>query len=137
MAKLSSVVENLPTTQSVCQLELWQPTQGSMPEAIPVSIDLDFDVEKVALPTTTFSISANRATVHLEVVDADVVRGSRFGEHIHDPDLVAEVTQCVRTAIEAEYQASGDIDISVTRSLYGKLTALVSWRKRKSTAVSR
>lgn len=132
MLTVNSTIENCATSQNLCQLTIWKPRQGTLLEAVPISIDLDFDVEHVSFPTTTFSICASRATLHLNIVDADIVRGSRLGEFAHSQDLVAEVTQSVRSAIETDTEIGGKIDVTVQRGFFGALTALVSWKKRRS-----
>ena len=129
---VTSTIENCATTQDLCQLTIWRPRQGSLPEAVPISVDLDFDAEHVSLPSASFTVCTTRATLHLKVTDADLVRGSRLGEFVHDQDLVAEITQAVRIANESEFEVGGKIDITVQKGLFGMLTALVSWRKRKS-----
>ena len=78
MPELNTTVENTENSQTLCELELWRPPQGTISEAIPLSIDLDFDAETVQLPTTSFSVRTRRATVHLGMTDADLVRGSVF-----------------------------------------------------------
>jgi hypothetical protein len=129
---VSSTIENCATSQNLGQLTIWKPRQGSLPEAVPISIDLDFDEEHVSLPTATFSICAARATLHLKISDADVARGSRLGEFAHNQDMVAEVTQSVRSAIETDTEVGGKIDVTIQRGFLGALTALVSWKNRRS-----
>ncbi|WP_170508680.1 hypothetical protein [Ruegeria arenilitoris] len=132
MTKLYSSIENSPASQSLCELELWSPAQGSVETAVPISIDLDFDAEQIDFATVSFEVRARRATIHLSVVDAEVVRGSRIGEFVLDPHMVAEVTQCVRHAVEAETAAEGRIEVEVAPNFLGRLVGLVSWKKRKS-----
>lgn len=132
MPELNSIVENAPNSQTLCELQIWKPPQGTIAEAIPLSIDLDFDSETVHLPTTSFNVVARRATIHLRIVDADMVRGSRLGEHVLDPHMTADVTQSVRRAIESEIGAKGIIDVAVKPNIFGRLGASVSWKRRRS-----
>lgn len=137
MAKLKTTIESIPSNQKLCELELWSPPQGSLNEAVPISIDLDFFIENIALSTAAFSTSAARATLHVKVSGGKVVRGSRLGEYALDPDMVAEVTQSVRIAIENEIDITGTIDVSVKPGFFGKLTGLVRWTHRKSKKIER
>lgn len=132
LTKLVSKIESAPSAQELCEMQVWRPPQGSLKEAIPLSIDLDFFAEHVAFPTTTFSASATRVTLYLKTLHASVVRGSRLGEYALDPDMVEEVTQSVRNAIENEIDATGSLEVTVEPGFFGKLTGLVRWRKRKS-----
>ncbi|MEO9496100.1 MAG: hypothetical protein ABJG42_16610, partial [Vibrio splendidus] len=79
-----------------------------------------------------FSASAARATLYLTVSYAKVVRGSRLGEYAHDPDMVEQVTQSVRTAFENEIDATGSLELTVVPGLVGKLTGLVRLKNRRS-----
>ena len=132
MVKLTATIENSISSQTLCQLELWQPPQGSIPEALPISIDLDFDVEDIHFATTSFTVTAQKALVHLRTQDADVVRGTRLGEHVLDPNMVAEVTQSVRLATESETGTEGRIEVEVAPNFLGRLIGTVFWKKRKS-----
>ncbi|QEW27078.1 hypothetical protein [Roseovarius indicus] len=132
MPELNSNVENTDNSQSLCELELWKPPQGTIAEAIPLSIDLDFDSEIVNFSSTSFSVRARRATIQLRVADADIVRGSRLGEYALDTQMTAEVTQSVRHAIETEVGAEGHIEVDVKPNILGRLMAAVSWKKRRS-----
>lgn len=132
MPELNSNVDNTDNSQSLCELELWKPPQGTIAEAIPLSIDLDFDSETVYFPTTSFNVRARRATIQLRVTDADIVRGSRLGEYALDTQMTAEVTQSVRHAIETEVGAEGHIKVDVKPNFFGRLMASVSWKKRRS-----
>lgn len=132
MPELNSNVENTDNSQSLCELELWKPPQGTIAEAIPLSIDLDFDSEIVHFPTTSFSVRAKRATIQLRVTDADIVRGSRLGEYALDTQMTAEVTQSVRHAIETEVGAEGHIEVNVKPNVLGRLMATVFWKRRRS-----
>jgi hypothetical protein len=130
--ELNTTVENTENSQTLCELELWRPPQGTISEAIPLSIDLDFDAETVQLPTTSFSVRTRRATVHLGMTDADLVRGSRLGEYVLDPQMTADVTQSVRQAIETETGAEGLIEVEVKPNIFGRMAASVFWKKRRS-----
>ncbi len=132
MPELNSHVENTDNSQSLCELELWKPPQGTIAEAIPLSIDLDFDSETVHFHTASFSVRARRATLQLRVTDAGIVRGSRLGEYALDTQMTAEVTQSVRHAIETEVGAEGHIEVDVKPNVLGRLMASVSWKKRRS-----
>lgn len=132
MPELDAIVENTPSSQTLCQLELWPPAQGSVPEAVPLSVDLDFDVENVRFHNASFEIRARKAMLHLNMIDADLVRGSRLGEHVIDPHMVADVTQSVRLAIETETGAEGRIEVEVKPNIFGRLVGSVFWKKRKS-----
>lgn len=132
MSELNCIVENAPNSQTLCDLQVWRPPQGTIAEVIPLSIDLDFDSETVHLPTTSFNVVARRATIHLRIVDADVVRGSRLGEHVLDQHMTADVTQSVRRAIEDEIAAEGIINVEVKPSILGKFVASVLWKRRRS-----
>lgn len=132
MPELKTTVENTANAQSLCELELWKPPQGTIAEAVPLSIDLDFDSEIVHFPTASFSVRARRATIHLRVTDADIVRGSRLGEYALDTQMTAEVTQSVRNAIETEVGAEGHIEADVKPNVLGRLMASVFWKKRRS-----
>lgn len=132
MTELNSNVENTDSLQSLCELELWKPPQGTIAEAIPLSIDLDFDSEIVHFPTASFSVRARRAAIQLRVTDAGIVRGSRLGEYALDTQMTAEVTQSVRHAIETEVGAEGYIEVDVKPNILGRLKAAVSWKKRRS-----
>lgn len=132
MTQLNANVENSDSSQTLCELELWSPPQGTIPEAIPLSIDLDFDAETVQFPTSSFTVRARRASIHLRSTDADLVRGSRLGEHVPDPQMIAEVTQSVRDAIEVDTGTQGRIEVEVKPNVLGRLTAAVFWKKRRS-----
>lgn len=132
MPELNIIVENTASSQMLCELELWKPPQGTIAEAIPLSIDLDFGAEVVQLPTASFNVLARRAAIHLRMTDADLVRGSRLGEHVLDPQMTADVTQSVRHAIETETGAEGRIEVEVKPNILGRMVASVFWKKRRS-----
>lgn len=132
MQELNIIIENTESSQTLCELQLWKPPQGTIAEAIPLSIDLDFDIEIVHTPAASFSVKARRATIHLRMTDADLVRGSRLGENALDPQMLAEVTQSVRHAIEAEAGIGGHAEIEVKPNILGRLVASVHWKKRRS-----
>lgn len=131
-ADLKTIVDNTVNSQSLCELQLWKPPQGTISEAIPVSIDLDFASEEVQLPSAIFNVRARRAAIHLRMTDADPVRGSRLGEHVLDPQMTADVTQSIRHAIETETTAEGIIGVEVKPNILGRLAASISWKKRRS-----
>lgn len=132
MPELNTIVENSASSQTLCGLELWRPLQGAIAEAIPLSIDLDFDTEIVQLPAFSFRVRARRATIHLRMTNADLIRGSRLGEYVLDPQMIADVTQSVRHAIETEAGAQGHIEVEVKPNIFARLTASVFWRRRRS-----
>ncbi|WP_375186118.1 hypothetical protein [Pseudooceanicola sp.] len=137
MTELKSTTHSIPSSQEVCELEIWSPPQGSLKEAVPISIDLDFFAEQVALPNFTFIASAKRATLYVRIDNANIARGSRLGEYPLDPEMVAEVTQSVRTAIENAVDTSGSMEVGVRPGFFGKLTGIVKWTKRKSKKYER
>lgn len=132
MVNIASKTKQMATPQTLCELMIWNPPQGSLPEAIPISIDLDFDTEEIHLPTMLVEVRASKATIHLTLIDADMIRGSRLGEHVHKPDFAAEVTQCVRQAIETEGEQSGKLEVEVKKGFLGRIFAAVSWKRRRS-----
>lgn len=92
MPELNATVENSITSQTLCELQLWSPEQSSITAAVSLSVDLDFDVENIQFATKSFDVRVRKATVHLNMTDADLLRGSRLGEHVVDPYMVAEVS---------------------------------------------
>ena len=132
MVNITATIDNHPATQGLCKLELWPPEQGSIKEVLPISLDLDFDTEKVGFPVGNYEIRASRATLKLNLVNADLVRGSRLGEYVNEPHLVAEVTQSVSIALESEINAQGRIEVEAKRGLFGRFIGLVTWKKRRS-----
>ncbi|MEQ8254808.1 MAG: hypothetical protein RH980_01965 [Roseovarius confluentis] len=131
MKEVAAEVAKFASAQSVCEMTLWKPPQGTIPEVVPISIDLDFSDEVVSLPSRSYTIQATRATIHLRLSGADIARGSRLGEHVKDTSIVAEVTQSVRTALESEITTEGKLEVSVIQSVFGGLTGLISRRKRQ------
>lgn len=137
MAIFKSIIQIMPSSQEICEINLWNPPQGSIKEAVPLSLDLDFHTEEVVLPCAKFDVFCNRATIYLKLTDAVVVRGSRLGEHVHDPSMVEDVTQSVRVSIENETEAEGRIEVTVQKIFSGKLTGFVKRIKRKSKKAER
>ena len=132
MPELNAIVENTPSSQTLCELRLWKPAQGSLAEAVPLSVDLDFDAESIQFPAASFDVRVRKATIHLSMTDAELVRGSRLGEYVIDPHMIAEVTQSVRQAMETEVGAEGRLEVEVKPNILGRLVGSVFWRKRKS-----
>lgn len=132
MSNVTATIDNHPASQGLCNLELWPPEQGSIKEVLPISLDLDFYTEAVAFPVGNYEIRASRATLKLSLVNADIVRGSRLGEYVNEPHLVAEVTQSVSLALESEIDAQGRIEVEAKRGIFGRIMGSVTWRKRRS-----
>lgn len=137
MTDFKSTIENSPSSQEICELNLWSPPQGSIKEAVPISVDLDFSKEQVILQSSRFYVSSSRAKIYLKIIDAELVRGSRLGEYVHDPNMVGEVTQSVRSSMENELEASGKLEVTVGPKFFNTLTGFVRWRKRASKTSER
>lgn len=137
MEEFVSIITNSRSSQTLCSMELWPPEQGSIKEALPVSIDLDFDCETVRFPSGKFIIRALRATVFVSLEGADLVRGSRLGEYVHEPHLVAEVTQSVSESLEKETDIQGRLEVEVRRDFFGRVFGFVNWKKRRNNRAAR
>ena len=120
-----------PTSQEICELTLWPPRQGTIPEAMPLSIDLDFSTERILTQKHVFLIRAKRATIQVRLVDADIVRGSRLGEYVQSPDAVAEITETVSEFLESSTNTSGTLEVTVSQNIFGRLFASVRRLKRR------
>jgi len=129
---ISSKIFDYPTSQSLCDLKLWPPEQGSLKQVIPISLDLDFDSEEVDFSSGRYELKAQRATLKLTLSGADLVRGSRLGEHLNQPDMMAEVTQSVSLSLESATEAQGRLDVEVKKGVFGKLFGSISWKRRQS-----
>lgn len=132
MSELTTEVKNSITKHNLCELVLWGPPQGTIAEAIPISIDLDFDAEQIQFSAVSYDIRVRKATIQLRTTNADVVRGSRLGELTHDLQITAETTQSVREALELETHTEGHVEIEISQNVFGKLVSLLSWKTRKS-----
>ncbi len=132
MPALNTVIENFQSSQSMCEMQLWSPQQGSIPESFPISVDIDFGPEEICLPSISYELTLTKATLHLSLENADLIRGSKLGETVLDPDIVANVTKSIKDSLETETSAEGRLEIEVSNNILGKATALFKRMVRNS-----
>ena len=131
MGELKFSSTNHATAQFLCELEVWAPPQGSTADIAPFSVDLRFSSEEIETSTVKLIVFARQATLVARLRNAEVVRGSKYGDHIHDPYLAAELIEHANSLIENTTEFSGDAQVEVKRALFGNFFASLTFRKNK------
>lgn len=128
-------VTNTVSTQSLGELDLWLPPQGTPRVMVPVLIDLRFAREVISLPNVRIEVSARKARLRLTVSGSEVARNSRYGDLLNAPYITAEIVESARKLLEQEQEASATGEFGIAQGLFGKLTAKIFSRRLKKTAI--
>ncbi len=126
-------VENCNSQQSLAEIELWKPPQGTISQLIPVDIDLSFDKQVVQTRTGAIAVSLSGAELQLVLEGFQVVRGSKFGDEINEPYVIADITQSIRTSLEIEADSGFNFDVTVSRNPFGKIVGFLRRRKKSKS----
>lgn len=131
LAHIQFAVDNYPAQQNLAEMEIWPPPQGTIPQLIPVDLELRFDDQVIRTSAGDFLVSLSRANIQLVLDGMDVVRGSKFGDEINEPFVVADVVQSVRTELETKSESGYNLGVTLTKSAFGTISAFIK-RKRKT-----
>jgi hypothetical protein len=133
MAKigLETLVHRAPVAHDLVDLDAWPAPQGTQPELIPLMIDLSFGSEIIEVRNLQIRVHVKRASITLQLKDIEVVKGSRFGEQINEPFLVAEVVDSVQNLLAAERSSGINLQVKFEKGFFGELLALVSRKRTK------
>ncbi len=128
-------VINTPSSQNLAELDLWLPPQGAPRVMVPLLIDLRFAREVVALPQLRVEVAARRAKVRLTLSGGEVVRNSRYGDHLNTPYITTEIMESARKILEQEQEASATGEFGIAQGIFGRLSAKLFAKRSKKTAV--
>ena len=117
-------------SQTLVELHIWPPSQGTDRLVAPLNLDLRFGSEIVETKRATIEIFAKSAEISLYLSGVSVVGNSRFGDQIKSPYVIQEITESLQQLVEAEATAGYKGEFSLEEGFWGNF--LVSWRKRKS-----
>lgn len=87
-------------------LDLWAPPQGCDESCIPIEVDLGFGIVEWSKGTRSFQSKIRSAKLTLVLTSAEIIRGSRYGDFIHEPYDVHRVIEQSKEARE-DARASG------------------------------
>lgn len=124
-------VENTNSHQSLAEMEIWTPPQGTKPEVIPLDIDLRFDNEVVQCEKGALLVSLLGAEIQLLLEGFEVVRGSKFGDEINEPYVVTEIIQSVQTSLEERAESGIGFNVALSKKPSGQIFGLIKRRRKK------
>lgn len=125
------LIENRNSNQSLAEMELWPPEQGTPEQLVPLDIELRFDKHVIRKLDGDLTVALTGAEIELVLEGFQVARGSRFGDVINEPYEVAEITQSIRTDLESETDIGLNIDVTVSKNPIGRVVGY--WKKRRKS----
>lgn len=129
--KATFLTENNNSQQSLAEMELWPPEQGTPEQLVPLDIELRFDKHVIRRLDGDLTVALTGAEIELVLEGFQVVRGSRFGDEINKPYEVAEITQSIREGLESETNIGLDIDVTISKNPFGRVVGY--WKKRRKS----
>lgn len=117
-----------PASQSLCEVEIWPPPQGSNEVCLPLYADVRFDKEIIRFPSFNAVVRAKNAEIVLTLEGATVVSGSRYGDEIVEPYELSELMVSVNDLAETHTEVELRGRLSV-RALWGSVTAILQRRR--------
>lgn len=126
---LKTSVQKIPAAHDLVDLDAWPAPQGTQPELIPLMIDLSFGSELVETENLQIRVQVKRATIALQLKGLEIVKGSKFGDQINEPFLVAEVVESIRNQLYSERSLDVNVKVNLVKGFFGDLLAIITRKK--------